>query len=523
MVASSVLRSRQDEAPHQQSKTILSNELPKKAALPQLQGPPTKQSPSSETVWWKLDQYQKDAVRFAVKAKYAGLFHEQGTGKTWILGGMIEMLHCPQWQGIIVVPLSNLESTWATFFRNHLPNVPIFTSWDAFIAAPRPRTFLTHYEGLPKTAQRARRLEFSLIAYDEAQRLKARGTLSSRIAAGLSKNADRRVIMSGTPIDREPQDLWAQFRFLAPDVLGKRWKDFESEYLEWDLSQLKERDQKLVHRFKTLKPGSIPWQRALRIVRILAGKPKFNFDKLPQFLERIKPYALRVNLDDVIDLPPLTMHETRVMLRGDQRRMYDDLERTMILRRPDITAPMKATQIWKLQQVAGGYVIDDVGEVHEVGRAKLRALQRIIAQNDRGPIVVWCKYLEEVAALKREIKNAKVECFTGRTRQGSRLGILRSFQMGQIDVLLCQIKTGGVGIDLFRSAVGVLYSYSHSYIDFDQTIKRLRRRGQERAVDIYLLMATNTVDEDIVTALIQKRKVTSTVLDGLKRRQSNGR
>jgi SNF2 family DNA or RNA helicase len=502
-------------------KSKRSDECSKRAALPL--SPPQLKKPSITfgNVWTQLDNYQKQSVEFAIKTKTAALLHEQGSGKTWILGGLVEQLHGPQFQGLVIVPLSNIETTWLDFFHKQLPQAPVYRIWDDFKRSPLPKTLLIHYEGLPRIVQTLRRTFFSLIAYDESQRLKSRSTLASRISAKLK--AERRIILSGTPIDKEPQDMWAQFRFLDPNILGKRWKDFEHEYLEWDMSRLNARDRKRVKEFQTYQPGSMRWRRALHMIRILAGKPKFNFNKLPQFLEKIKPYCDRINVDDVLELPPMIIHRVPVALRGDQRRMYDSLERSMFLRQPDITTPMRATQLWKLQQIAGGYVIDDVGSAHEVGRAKLRALQNILRKNDRGPVVVWCKYTEEIDSISDELGTCiRVEKFTGRTPKKTRPNILRDFQSGKIDVLLCQVRTGGVGIDLFHSCVGVMYSYSHSYIDFDQMIKRLRRRGQKNHVDIYLLTAVNTVDEDIVAALMNKSKVTDLVMNGLKRRIVNG-
>jgi SNF2 family DNA or RNA helicase len=95
---------------------------------------------------------------------------------------------------------------------------------------------------------------------------------------------------------------------------------------------------------------------------------------------------------------------------------------------------------------------------------------------------------------------------------------VRRFQRGETDVLLAQIKTGGVGIDLFKSCIGIMHSMSYSSIDFDQAIKRLHRRGQTHPVKIFLPYVVDSVDEDIYDAVVLKRKVGELVLDRLKRR-----
>lgn len=461
---------------------------------------------TSRELFKKLDDYQQDAVEWTIARNEAGLFFEQGTGKTWITGGVLERLARDDFQALLVVPLTNIDTTWAKFLAAHI-RVPMYRSWEAFKEAPLPKILLVHYEALPKIIKKVRRLTWSIIVYDESHRLKARGTLQSRTAAKLAHSAERKLILSGTPIEKQPQDLWAQFRFLAPHVFGTMWKDFDLEFLEQsniDLSKY--------------HPKSLKFKMMLRALRIEKNRIKFREDRLPRFLEMIKPYCLRVT-KSVLNLPSLSLRPTPVMLLGSQRRTYEALERDMItiVNRSRITAPLKVTQIGKLQQVCGGYVIDDDGDVHEVGKAKLRRLVSIIKRKRR-PIVVFCRYRQEVWSIHDELVDLvdRVETLTGKTKKRDRAPIIEDFQAGKIDVLICQIRTGGVGIDLFRSCVGVFYSYTYSYIDFEQAVSRLHRRGQTKPVDIFLLYAAGTIDEDIYEAIVKKRKVTERVLESLK-------
>lgn len=472
---------------------------------------------SSLPLWCKLDGYQKKAVSFGLHAKTVGYFFEQGTGKTFIAGGLLEqiiasdVLNPPQTRALFIVQMSNIDTTWVAFFAKHLPGVQVCRSLGEWKSADpnRPRVLLLHYEALPKIIKKlAKVLQFHLIVVDESHRLKDRATLSSRTIAKLRNAAIYKAVLSGTPVEYQPQDLWGQFRFLRPELFGTKWKDFEAEYFvpmpEFD--------------FKKYPRGSLRWQRMLIAFQIAKRKRGFDFDKLDQFIEVIRPFALRVEKEDVLDLPPLSLIDCPVTLRGEQRRMYDELKRHMVVERGHarVTAPLKVTQLGKLQQICGGYVIDDDEVPHEVGRTKMRKVKALIRSQQR-PIVIFCKYLQEVYAIERELRGEyKVATLTGRVKKEDRPPIINDFQNGAYDVLICQVKTGGVGIDLYRSCVAIVYSATYSFIDFDQLISRLHRRGQTRPVKVFLLYAENTVDEVIYSVLTRKRKVIGHIFVNLK-------
>lgn len=440
-------------------------------------------------------------------------------------GGIIERDWHDDYQAVIVVPLTNKESTWLRFLKEHFPSKCIHTDFEEFLEAPCPRILVLHYEELTpgKQTKKGRKVDWrfvkkiakmqlDLICFDEAHRLKNRNSGWSKAAYRLNNCSRRRLILTGTPMDERPVDLWAQFRFIAPDVLGTDFKEFEDKFME-PLEDLT----------KKYRRGSFMWMKMLRAMHIRSRKRKFNEEMMPEFLRLIKPHALRVT-KEVLGLKPMTIVPVPVTLYGAQRRVYDELERNMISHLPTggrITAGLKITQISKMQQVCGGYVIDEDDQVHEVGRAKLRRTLRIIKDHPKEPIVVFCRYLEEVWSIEEELEELglRVEVITGRVKAKERPRIQDRFQNGKLDVLICQIKTGGVGIDLFRSCIAIVYSLTYSSIDFDQAVSRLHRRGQKRAVNIFLLYALGTIDEVVYRAILSKRTVIKRVLTHLKLRR----
>ena len=470
----------------------------------------------------QLDEYQREIVDWAVTRLGSAIFAEQGTGKTWITGGIIERIAGMAYRdgetfdALLVVPLANIQTTWIRLLET-IPQLIVCRSWDEYKKfrkgcppnSNRAAVLILHYEALrgKSLVKRVVQRHWSLIVYDESQRLKARGSQASRVAARF-RDADYRVILSGTPIEQSPEDLWAQFRFALPDVFGTRFEDFKNRWL--------------------YETGYMGYEL------------KFRQDLVPQFLKLIHPHIRRVLKSDVLDLPPLTYKRATVEMLGEQARVYRDVKRHMMttVGGDEVTCDMAITQLIALQQITSGFVrVDPTVEemqraldeqtstgrktlrlkrraVH-LGSAKLRRLKRILRRVEL-PVVVFCKYKEELASIARACAHLRVGIISGKTRK-TRVETIDAFQRGELDVLICQIRAGGVGLDLFRACNGVFFSCTFSSIDFEQAVARLHRRGQTRPVKFWLIQAANTVDKDIWTALLLKKSVTQLILDRRKR------
>lgn len=381
---------------------------------------------------------------------------------------------------------------------------------DEFRGMPFPRILLINYEQLPKIIERVRKvLQWHVIVFDEAQRLRARNGLSSRTAAKLRHSGLFKLALSGTPEDKEPQEMWGIMRFINEDALGD-WKSFEAEHMD-------PIDPSLT--LEGLKPNSFKWKKMLRTIGIAKHRRKFNVDTLELFQDKIRPWVIRVD-KDVLDLPPKRFHYERVMLLGNQRRLYDDLLAKSTTQMMDLDAPLKVTQLVKLQQITGGYVIDNNGDSYCVGHAKMRRLVQLHKRFQNEPVAIFAKYRAEIGGILRELiatGEMSVAAITGETDKATRMRLVERFQEGRLNRLIIQIKTGGVGIDLFRACKGIVYSSGVSFIDFDQMIARLHRRGQTQPVDFYLLTAAETIDLDVYRSLKDKTRMNVRVLQPLKR------
>lgn len=374
---------------------------------------------------------------------------------------------------------------------------------------------LLNYEAVTPILKSLRRVKWDRIIYDEAQRLKNRTSRSSRDAHLLSGSARFRLALTGTPMDLSPKDLWAILRFTSPTALGTVWKDFEDHFIEKPTIDLKK------------KMGMIQRQRMILANQIAKRKAPMRKDREEEFAERVAPHVMRVSKEDA-GIEPARIHKVMFDLSDREERKYRDLEKNMIVkyRGTIVKTPLKIVKIGKLQQMTGGHIKDEEGEVHRIGSTKRRQLRDAIRSRVQGnkPFVVFCKFVWEVHLIAELIENMgyqRVAKLWGKVKDlkkdKKRTNMLLGFQRGKYNAMVCQQRTGGVGVDLYRARKFFVYSMGHSFIDFDQMISRGDFLDQTEAADFFLLMVRNSIDTDIYNSVRKKKSITEVFYDRLKR------
>lgn len=450
----------------------------------------------------KLWDYQKPAADFTLDREATALFLEQGTGKTFLTAGIIDKLIDDSFCGLLVVPAITIAQPngWLHVLRKL--NVKVCRSRAKFKSTRGAKILLLSYEAFcPKRTKNNPRgsqtfvkwlvnFHWSLVVFDEAQKLTARGSRQSR-TAGRIKNAERRIILTGTPWDSpeaKPDEIWAQWRFLDPSLFGTRWAKFDRRYL---------------------RPTG--WK---------GYKRKFKPGAQAKVIAKIDPYCVRIT-NEVLGLEPPKFIKCPVNMGAYSRDIYDRMEQDFVTKvgKGSTTAELRIVRDLRLQQICGGFIKLDDGREVMVGHAKLRRLKRLLEKVPH-PVVIFCRYLWEVDQIARRCSsaNCRVATITGDTRD-TRMKTLRLFKKGKIDVLVSQIRTGGVGINLQRAHIGIFYSTTYSHRDFYQAIYRLLRAGQKNKVKIYLLLAKDSVDEEIFHAVRYKYSTTELILRRFKRKR----
>lgn len=458
----------------------------------------------------KLLPKQASAVEFVMKRKASALLFEQRTGKTYITLGVIQRMIHNEFDAIVVSILNNKETTWADKIKSYFPQISVSFSLDDHRKAVPPKILLIHYEALTRDIKRiARYKRFNLAVVDEGQRIAKRATKQSKAVARLSW-IDRRILLTGTPIEKQPTDMFAQMRFADPSIFGTNWEDFESRYMLFDKVDM-----------KRYVRGTMAWQKALVRSRILRSKAKFNPRMMPEFVDKLRRVCLRVTKKDMGIIEP-TIRTVSVKMTGTQKRCYEEMLRTSVCTTPSgvrIMAGLKITQIVKLRQIASGFIYDEDGELHYLSSAKERHLLSMI-EDSRKPVVVFTAFqpdTDRIASILEE-EGYRVAKVQGSTKKKLRPSIWRDFQRAQYDAIVCQIRTGGVGVDLWKANDAFVYSMGHSFIDWDQAKSRLDTITKEISSRIWVLCCKDSVDEDLFELVMIKHRTGEMVLNQLKKR-----
>ena len=460
-------------------------------------------------LWNTLWDEQKAAVEFVLKREASALFFEQRTGKTFITMGVIEKLPRQNLAAVLVCLLNNRDSTWKDQIAANLPWLNVTDDWETFKKLPFPKLFLVHFEAVHKVITkliRAAKTWLNFAVVDEAQGLKARGSRQSR-SVGRLHVVKKRLILTGTPIDKGQQDLWGQFRFLLPDLLGS-YEDFENEYMIFRRIDLRK------YPF-----GSPLWHQMRLVAGMQRSKAKFNKRKASKFRDLIKPHCMRVTKDDVGIIRPVTKI-VPVKMTPKQAKVYRDIEQHDVARlgRHRIMTPLEVTNIVKRRQIASGFVVTDEEELVWLSDAKIDACFDLFERLPK-PVVIFTVFDPEADALHERLTDEgyDVELVRGKVSKKLRPDIWRRFQRGQLDGIVCQVKTGGVGVDLWKASHGIFFSLSHSYITFDQAKSRMDHKKKRKANTLWILCSERTIDFDIYDLVVLKEFNAREALEGLKR------
>lgn len=373
---------------------------------------------------------------------------------------------------------------------------------------------LLHYEEFCALIKQIRKREWDLIVVDEAHRAKDRASLFSRELAKMRHHICYKLLLTGTPIEDEPQDMWGQMRFLNEDVFGS-WKGFDEEYLEQPNFSLDDRkpDGSLKY-----PPGSVRWRRALIKLRIAKRKLKFRKDKIPKFIKLLKPYCWREELPG----PDPRFHIIKVPMFGRQLEVYEQYRKHGFVNLNEVTEVRSEIQISKrikMRQITSGFLFDEDKNVHWVGCAKIRRLMNMIKKGTiKPPVPVFALYTPEIGELERLLPG-RHRTLAGHVSREDRLKAQELFQGGKLDWIICQTRTGGVGIDLYRAKALVVLSGNYSSIDFDQLISRIRLPEQNEPVDIFLFIVPDTIDEERQAVVFRKDRKVKPIINQLRRRE----
>lgn len=413
----------------------------------------------------KLYQLQAGAVTRAMPRRGFAYLAEQRTGKT-----LLSLATAEAWRPdyVLIVTIPNAVKVWRDQIAEHQPNLfcPVnIVTW---------KQMVSERKRLRRTLADSNR---GLVIADEAHRAKRRGSIQSRALRTLGKVAYYRLALTGTAIAQGIHDAWAIFDFVDSTIFGQ-FDEFAGKYL-------------VMGGFK--------------------GKKVIGYRNRDEFTEILHQHSFRMTLDEARGKGSIIRRSIiKFPLDPRSQHLYTQMFQGLkpIVNGKKVQPRLIVARTMKYQQLTGGSIIDEDGELHRVGRAKYEKLKEVISELNE-PVVIVARFLHEIDDIARICDmelDRTVQIINGKNKYSGEF---------TADVIVMQ-SAAGVAIDLSRAKVIVFFSMDYSYINREQTRFRVLSYAQ-RQVRYVFLIAENTIDEDIYRAVTRKENLSSLVLDRYRR------
>jgi len=440
-------------------------------------------------------------------------FMEMGTGKTKVLIDNLAMLYDKgKVDGALIIAPKGVVKTWyeqelPTHLPDHIENVSVL--WQPNITKTQEEKLdslfeidsalhilVMNVEALStdkgvKFATKFINSHKAMMAIDESTTIKTPTARRTKNIIKIGLDAKYKRIMTGSPITKNPLDLYTQCEFLDPWLL-----DFASYY-------------SFRNRYAEMKTMHIRG-RSIQVID--------KFQNLGELSDIVKQFSYRVLKEDCLDLPPKNFIKRHITLTPDQQRVYKQMkEQALAILNGKVTTTVTVlTQLMRLHQITCGYVTADDGSVQEVDSNRMTELMSILEETE-GKVIIWANYQMSVGDIIRNLsktygKDSYVHYY-GLTPQEIRQENIVRFQTDpKCRFIVGTPQTGGYGITLTQANTVIYYSNGYDLEKRLQSEDRAHRIGQTKSVTYIDLIADDTVDEKIVEALRKKKNIASEVL-----------
>lgn len=469
--------------------------------------------------------HQKTAVERSLNEPALALFFETGTGKTRTAIDIIRW-RCAKEQKLLKI-LILVPKIICVNWKREIAKYSKIAEHDVHVLLGagakrlkyfeektleghqlnRPGIFITNYEALEMSPLFTALTDWApdMMIIDEAHRIKNPEATRAKKCIQLSDKVKYKYALTGTPILNSAMDVFNIFRFLDNgETFGVNfWKFrlswFEDENAGWNN-----------------RPGYFPkW--------VPRAETYAEFNKL------IYRKAIRALKKDCIDLPPFVRKEVHVELSPEQKRLYSEMRDEYVAYIDDLTktdtpravvAQLAVTKALRLQQIVTGYAKTEDGEIHRIkDNPRIKALEELL--EDLAPdhkVIVWSVFhenYEEIANVCKVLK-LKYREVHGKVKDKDRQQAIDDFNNDpEVRVFIGNQRAGGIGIELIPSDVSIYFSKNFSREDDEQSEARNFRGGSHihKSVTRIDLVATDTIDDLITQALVNKKKISDEILD----------
>ena len=436
-----------------------------------------------------LRKYQRDGYRWLRTLDGYGmggiLADDMGLGKTvQVLSYLLAMKQNGQTLPSLIVCPASLVLNWAEECQKFTPELScVVVDGDAAHRAelaeswPAADLVVTSYDLLRRDEALYEGQEFYACILDEAQAIKNHTTQKYKAVCKVRSRV--RFALTGTPVENRLGELWSIFSFLMPGYLPP-YKSFCSRF---EKPIVQEEDQTAVRRLNQLTG--------------------------PFILRRMKSDVLK-------ELPPKTENVYRIELEEEQRKLYlaavVDAREKLKAAKPEDKMAVFAV-LMRLREICCDPRL--IADNWEGGSAKLDACVELVSSAVEGGhrILLFSQFTSMLELLAKRLDAEGISHFTlqGSTPKPVRAELVRRFNGGEVSVFLISLRAGGTGLNLTAADIVIHYDPWWNVAAQNQATDRAYRIGQQNPVQVYKLIAQDTIEEKIVELQQAKQSLADTV------------
>lgn len=425
--------------------------------------------------------HQTPAVEKLLPLRVGALFMDMGTGKSRCAIELAMRRQARTSRVIWFCPVS-LKLTIAAEITKHTEGEQVYIFDDKTTGENIPEAFwyVVGIESMSASDRVVLAVDKlvdldAFVIVDESSYIKGHASKRTMRITEIARRARYRLLLTGTPISQGVVDLYAQMRFLSPDILGyNSFYSFARRHLEYSEKH----------------PGMIVGAR-----------------RVDDLAEQIAPYVYQVTKEECyLDLPEKLYDTIYCDLTQDQARAYQQAKDEILfdLDLDDITSYTIFRLFTALQQIVSGHWNRE-SELLEYPHNRIEALQTAIAGiPESEKIIIWCKYvysLRQIAAVLPE-----PALYYGELNEQQRQGELERFRK-KTRFLVATQSTGGHGLTLNETHYHIFYENEFKYAHRIQAEDRSHRIGQTLPVTYIDIVSNSGIDQRIMDSLSRKEDV----------------
>lgn len=356
----------------------------------------------------------------------------------------------------LVVTVKRDTLQWKREILGQDPTIPVVIGTSDALWVPEVDDWwlIMHYEALVRHIKGLRRVNFATVILDEGHYIK--NWQAQRTKAAKQLRALRKIIGTGTPMDRSPGDIWSQLEFLDPTTYRGTRRKFcdthERFYLNLD-----------GHR--CVLPG----------VRNMAT-----------LSQELAPFTFaRTKKDVAPELPPNIEKVVHIQLTGQQASLYRRIQHAddIIVTGPELNDPLMvgtrlAQMVREHQAALDPYLLGSAAE-----SAKLDWLRDWIEGNPLEPVIIFTNYRAVAEKLARTYDAHLI------------MGGVRLPEQWTKRIIVATIKAASEALDLGFITTAIFLDENHSTLRMTQAINRIDRINKLGPTETIYLIAEGTIDE----------------------------